>query len=333
MRATSLFLLIAFLPALPGGLHEYHVNGNAQGTTYHITYYAADSLFTQRQADSLFVRLDSSLSGYKPWSLISRFNASANGIVIDEHLQKVIKRSFDIWHDTKGESDITVAPLVQAWGFGPRPSAAIPDAAAIKAILSCVGSAWLHLRGNTLVKDKPCITIDVNGIAQGYSVDVVAGFLENKGINNYLVEVGGEIRVKGRKQPAGEQFTIGVERPGKDELDEPTVQKLLKMDQGGITTSGNYRKFYTSGKKIISHLIEPHTGYPIQNEMISVTVWARDAMTADGYDNALMAMGLQKALRFMRQHKSMEAYFIYRKADGSVADTATAGFNKMMAAP
>jgi thiamine biosynthesis lipoprotein len=330
MRATSLLLIIAFLPALPGSLREYHVNGNAQGTTYHITYYASDSVFTRQQADSLFNKLDSSLSGYKPWSLISRFNASADGIMMDEHLEKVIKRSLSIWQDTKGESDITVAPLVQAWGFGPRPATAVPGAAAIKEILPCVGSTRLHLRGRTLVKDKPCVTIDVNGIAQGYSVDVVAGFLESRGINNYLVEVGGEIRVKGRKQPAGERFTIGVERPGSDELDEPTVKKRLRVDQGGVTTSGNYRKFYTSGKKIISHLIEPRTGFPIQNEMISVTIWAPDAITADGYDNALMAMGLQKALRFMQQHKGMEAYFIYRKADGSVADTATAGFNKMM---
>jgi thiamine biosynthesis lipoprotein len=333
MRATCLYFLMALAPALPGGLHEYHVNGNAQGTTYHITYYAADSIFTRRQADSLFDKLDSSLSGYKTYSLISRFNASANGIVIDEHLQKVIKRSLDIWRDTNGESDITVAPLVQAWGFGPRPATTLPNAAAIKAILGCVGSARLHLHGHQLVKDKPCVTIDVNGIAQGYSVDVAAALLESKGIENYLVEVGGEIRVKGHKQPAGEGFTIGIERPGRDELDEPTVKKLLTTTHGGITTSGNYRKFYTSGKKIISHLIEPHTGYPIQNDMISVTIWAPDAITADGYDNALMAMGLQKALRFMQQHKNMEAYFIYRKADGSVADTATAGFNTMLIEP
>jgi len=139
--------------------------------------------------------------------------------------------------------------------------------------------------------------------------------------------------VKGHKQSPGERFTIAIQQPGKDELEEADDSKLLKMDHGGITTSGNYRKFYTSGKRIISHLIEPHTGYPIQNEMISVTVWARDAITADGYDNALMAMGLEKALRFMRQHRDMEAYFIYRKANGAIADTATAGFNKMMIMP
>jgi len=190
MSATSLYLLlIASFQAFFGGLQEYHVNGYAQGTTYHITYYAPDSVFTQGQADSLLDKLDSSLSNYKSWSLLSRFNASAHSIVMDEHLEKVIKRSLDIWRDTYGESDITVAPLVQAWGFGPRRSAALPDAAAIKAILPCVGSAMLHLQGNKLVKDKPCVTIDVNGIAQGYSVDVIAGFLEKLGIDNYLVEL------------------------------------------------------------------------------------------------------------------------------------------------
>ena len=330
MRAICFYLLLALLPILPRGLREYHVNGNAQGTTYHITYYAPDSLLTQRQADSIFDKLDSSLSEYKTYSLISRFNAAATGIVMDEHLRKVVRRSLDIWRDTRGESDITVAPLVQAWGFGPRRETGLPDAADIKTMLACVGAEKLHISGNRLLKDKPCVTIDVNGIAQGYSVDVVAAFLERRGIGNYLVEVGGEIRVKGRKPSSGEQFTIGIESPGSNELEEPMVKKLLRVDHGGITTSGNYRKFYTSGKKIISHLIEPHTGYPIQNEMISVTVYAPDAITADGYDNALMAMGLQKALRFVQQHKDMEAYFIYRKADGSVADTATAGFARMV---
>ena len=334
VNATSLCLLvIASVHALLGGMQEYHINGHAQGTTYHITYYARDSVFTQHQADSLLDKLDSSLSNYKPYSLLSRFNASAHGIVMDEHLQKVIKRSLDIWRDTHGESDITVAPLVQVWGFGPRPTTVVPGDAAIKAILPCVGSEKLHIQGNKLVKDKPCVTIDVNGIAQGYSVDVMAAFLEKRGIENYLVELGGEIRVKGHKQSSGDRFTIGIEGPGKDELEDAADRKFLKPDHGGITTSGNYRKFYTSGKRIISHLIEPHTGYPIQNEMISVTVWARDAITADGYDNALMAMGLEKALRFMRQRKGMEAYFIYRKPNGAIADTATAGFNKMITAP
>jgi len=334
MNARCLHLLIiACLPAFFGDIQEYHVNGHAQGTTYHITYYAPDSLFTKRQADSLLNKLDSSLSNYKPYSLLSRFNASAHAIEMDDHLQKVIKRSLDIWRDTGGESDITVAPLVQAWGFGPRTATALPDAAAIKAILPCVGSGKLHVQGNKLVKDKPCVTIDVNGIAQGYSVDVIAAFLEKLGIENYLVELGGEIRVKGHKQSPSDRFTIGIEGPGKNELEDAGDRKLLKLDHGGITTSGNYRKFYTSGKRIISHLIEPHTGYPIQNEMISVTVWARDAITADGYDNALMAMGLEKALRFMRRHNDMEAYFIYRKTDGAIGDTATAGFNKMVVAP
>ena len=334
ISATRLCLLIiASLHVFWGGIREYHVNGHAQGTTYHITYYAPDSMFTQFQADSILDKLDSSLSNYKSYSLLSRFNTSAHGIVMDEHLKKVVKRSLSIWRDTGGESDITVAPLVQAWGFGPRKSTVLPGATAIKAILPCVGSAMLHLQGNKLVKDKPCVTIDVNGIAQGYSVDVIAGFLEKLGINNYLVELGGEIRVKGHKESPAELFTIGIERPGNDALEDAGDSKLLKPDHGGITTSGNYRKSYTSGKRVISHLIEPHTGYPIQNEMISVTVWAADAITADGYDNALMAMGLEKARHFMRQHPEMEAYFIYRMPNGAIADTATAGFNKMMIAP
>ncbi|MBS1567321.1 MAG: FAD:protein FMN transferase [Bacteroidetes bacterium] len=330
MRIARYCLLMAFLPALTGSRQEYHIEGHAQGTTYHITYFAADSLFTQRQADSIFAKLDSSLSGYKAYSLISRFNASSTGIDMDEHLQKVIRRSMDIWRDTRGESDITVAPLVQAWGFGPRPAAALPDSVTIKKILQCTGARLLHIQGNKLVKDKPCVTIDVNGIAQGYSVDVIAGFLERRGVHDYLAEVGGEIRVSGYKSSPGDLFTIGIEGPSEDRLEEPIVQKRLSIGQGAITTSGNYRKFYNSGNKIISHLIEPHTGYPIQNEMISVTVLARDAITADGYDNALMGMGLRKALLFMKRHPEMQAWFIYRKPDGTISDTATAGFRRRL---
>jgi FAD:protein FMN transferase len=150
--------------------------------------------------------------------------------------------------------------------------------------------------------------------------------MESKGIADYLVELGGEIRIKGRKQPSGEKMTVGIESPGDDSNGSLPVIRTIQLDHGAVTTSGNYRKFYQNGSKKITHLINPKTGYPIENEMISVTVVAEDAITADAYDNALMNMGLKKAMKFVNRQKNLEAYFIYHKPDGSVADTASAGF-------
>src|SRR5262249_5610265 len=153
-----------------------------------------------------------------------------------------------------------------------------PTDATIKSLLHCVGTNKIILSGNTLTKSSPCVHIDVNGIAQGYSVDLVADFLESKGITDYLVEIGGEIRVKGHKQPSGEKMTIGIEGPSGNNNDAFPMKKILRIDHGAVTTSGNYRKYYEAGGQKISHLINPKTGYPLRNEIISVTIIAKDAI-------------------------------------------------------
>lgn len=311
-------------------LSAFYITGSAQGTTYHITFFAGDSLVVKRQIDSLLDNIDSSLSIYKPYSLISRFNNAAKGIQMDAHLNKVVRRSLEIYKATAGISDITVYPLMELWGFGPQHTSTPPDSSKVHEAMACVGSDKIHIRDHWLLKDKPCVKIDVNGIAQGYTVDVVAGFLESSGIKNYLVEVGGELRVKGRKYPGGTVMQIGIEAPAQNSFDAPVIEKIVHVDHGAITTSGNYRKYYEINGKKISHLMDPGTGYPFQNELISVTVYAHDAITADGYDNALMGMGLQKAFAFLRQHPGLEAYFIYHRAGGEIKDTATAGFYKLM---
>lgn len=301
------------------------IEGFAQGTSYHITYYSKDSLITKGQIESLFSNLDSSLSIYKPYSLINRFNNSASGVEMDEHLSKVVKRSIEIYKETHGIFDISIYPIVDAWGFGSRKISKMPSKEEIKSLMPCVGLDKLHIEGNKLVKNISCLKIDVNGIAQGYSVDVLAKFIESKGIYNYLVEIGGEIRVKGRKQPGGELMQIGIEQASENTITDQ-LQKILKMGDGAITTSGNYRKYIQNGNKKISHLMDPKSGYPINNEMISITVRAPDAMSADGYDNALMGMGVKRGLKFVKKHKELEAYFIFHKPDGTIVDTASEGF-------
>ena len=332
MRYLPVLLLSIFSFTKQPSFRKIQINGAAQGTTYHITYFAPDSTITQYQIDSILNKIDTSLSIYNPASLITRFNNTDSGITMDNHFNIVLQKSLYTWQQTGGISEITVGPLVQAWGFGPRKITTLPDSAAIRSLLPCIGSNLLYTKGNRLYKRKPCVHLDVNGIAQGYSVDVLADFIEANGIRNYLVEVGGEIRVKGRKQPGNQKMKIGIEAPGDDAFQLSMIQKIITTDSGAITTSGSYRKFYESDGKRISHIIDPRTGYPSQNELISVTVYARDAITADAFDNALMVMGLKKAMAFVEKRNDISAHFIYRTPTGAIADTATSRFYPLLQA-
>lgn len=312
----------------------YTITGFAQGTGYSLRYYAVREQVSKTQIDSLLQEIDTSMSLYKPGSLINQFNKAEKGLQVDEGFRTVVQKSFEIHRATQGRFDITVAPLVQLWGFGPVPVQQFPDSAKVRETLKQVGMKRLKLRGNMLYKSHPGVHIDLNGIAQGYSVDQVARFLEEKGIRSYMVEIGGEVVVSGLK-PDGQGYRIGIEGPlpenGNPAANEGsgTFRHIVELKQGAITTSGSFNKYlkYKGGR--ISHLIDPKTGYPLHNRMISVTVYANDAITADGYDNALMAMDVEEGLAFAKKAK-LEAYFIYHKPDGSVADTLTAGFKKLL---
>jgi thiamine biosynthesis lipoprotein len=198
----SLFLLACCFFEAPIQ-QEFTIQGLAQGTTYQIHYFADSAKASKRNIDSILLKIDSSMSLYKNYSLISQFNRSEKGIRLDNHFITVIKKSITISKDTKGLFDITVAPLVQLWGFGPTAIEAYPDSSTVLHTLKNVGMKNLILKGAELKKKKPLVTIDLNGIAQGYSVDVVAGYLDQLGITSYIVEIGGEVFVKGHK-PGGE---------------------------------------------------------------------------------------------------------------------------------
>ena len=274
--------------------------------------------------------MDSSVSLYKPYSLISQFNRSDSGIAVDNYFLTLINKSITTHEQTKGTFDVTVQPLVQAWGFGVSKIERLPDSLTIRSLKKCVGTKFLQVRGVKVIKKIPCLKIDLNGIAQGYTVDIIASFLAQSGIENYMVELGGEIRVQGRKQPGNEKMRIGIETPGQDEFTTAVMQKILLIDEGAITTSGNYRRYFESDGKKITHLIDPRTGYPVNNELVSVTVYAHDAMTADAFDNALMVMGLQKAMEFVEKRSDLAAHFIYRDKNGVIKDTMSKRFYKLV---
>ena len=320
--------LLFILSVVHRDFRKAEITGYAQGTAYHITYYAPDSVVTKKQIDSIFDKIDTSLSLYNPNSLITRFNVSEKGIEVDDHFKAVFNKSQEVYQATSGLFDITIQPLVEAWGFGIREIDGMPNDSTLAQLKSCVGSHLLVLKDHFLSKKKSCVAVDMNGIAQGYSVDVIADFLEQYGIFNYVIELGGELRVKG-KNHSGEKFKIGIESPAENEFDNK-LTTILSVDSGAITTSGSYRKYYESNGKKLSHLINPSTGYPAQNELISVTVYAKDGITADAFDNALMLMGVNNALEFVEERDDLEAYFIYKNSDGVIADTASRGFYKKL---
>lgn len=332
-RHSVILPILLILPILFGcksrkfqSYSQYQISGFAQGTSYQISYYANEEIISSNEIDRKFSELDSSLSIYKSYSLINQFNQSQTGIEMDEHLYKVVQRSLKIWKESNGVFDIAILPIVEAWGFGAKRHSNQPSEADIQNALNCSGSDKIRIEGRRLIKTVPCLKIDVNGIAQGYSVDVIATYLESRGIKNYLIEIGGEIRIKGRKQPGNQVMKIGIEQPTDNKDEDGGIHKVLEMKGGAITTSGNYRKFIQNGSKKLSHLMDPKTGRPISNELISVTVRTKDAMSADGYDNVLIGMGIDKAFAFLKKHKGLEAYFIYQDANGAVRDTASTGF-------
>jgi thiamine biosynthesis lipoprotein len=303
------------------------LSGHAQGTTWSISYYSSSTIL-QPQIDSIFNNIDSSLSLYKPYSTIVAFNNSSTGVKLDTHLKNVIISSVKVTKETKGLSDITVGPLTELWGFTAKETNQIPDKKSIQTILPCIGSKNIFIRNDSLIKKKPCVKIDVNGIAQGYTVDIISNFLTSNNIHDYIVEVGGEVRVGGTKT-GNTPFKVGIESPSRGDFSDQPMEKIVQLREGAITTSGNYRKYHESKGKKYSHIIDPRTGYSVQNSIISVTVYAKDATTADAYDNALMLMGVKNALKFVEARPQLAAFIIYANKNGSISDTASLRFRKL----
>lgn len=300
------------------------LEGKAQGTYYIIKYLSKDTTSLQAGIDAIFTSIDNSLSLYKPGSLINRFNRDGK-VKMDVHMQAVIRKAMAISELTGGSFDITVKPLVDAWGFGVRQPAqrAIPAADTIQQILDYVGYQYLVVKGNELSRTKKEVTIDCNGIAQGYTSDQIGRYLQQKGITDYLVDVGGELCSSG-KNIHQQYWTVGIEVP------DSSDNKVISLVNQAVTTSGNYRRFFDQGGTRFAHTIDPVSGQAVHNNIISVTVVAPDAMTADGIDNALILMGVESAFAFIRQHPELQLHagFIYKDAAGVVQQRFSPDFPK-----
>jgi thiamine biosynthesis lipoprotein len=326
------FLVLFFVGwrAMPEHQSKKHfrISGRAQGTTYSISYLNKDSIVAKAEVDSIFHAIDLSLSLYEPASLINRFNREGM-VKMDHHMQAVVKAALEIEKLSCGGFDITVKNLVDLWGFGVKGGQHLPGDADIRKALRVTGSRNLILRNDTLVAVRKNVQIDCNGIAQGYSVDCIFHFLETKGLEDIIVEVGGEVRAKGRNAK-GEKWRVGIESPAGITEDWYPVNEIAELDNLAVTTSGNYRKYFTDHGKKFSHVIDPRTGMPVDNGIISVTVIAPDAITADGWDNGFYVMGIDSSFSILKKYSGLELMIIYRDKNGYICDTASAGFKELM---
>ncbi len=308
---------------------EYvRIGGNAQGTTFAITYEPQTANSYEGEIDSLFKAIDHSMSLWDTTSLIVKFNESNKPIIVDTFFQDVLKASFIINKATSGAFDPTVGPLVKVWGFARKHNKKIPTDGQIDSLRPFIGLQNILLKDNLLIKEMAQCELDFNAIAQGYTVDVIADFLERKGVINYLVEVGGELRSKGKNQK-GENWQIGIEKPDFNESSSGnSIEEIVAISGKSLATSGNYRKFIEIDGQKFSHTIDPLTGRPVIHNTLSVSVIADKCMDADAYATAFMVMGKDKALNFAAEH-GMEIQCVTSEND-ELKIYRSAGFEKYL---
>lgn len=293
---------------------EYqHDSGLVFGTSYNITYQSNDNL--KPEIEKVLAEVDASLSPFNEKSVITHVNRN-EAVTLDDHFITVFRLSSEIYKDTEGAFDITVAPLVNAWGFGFK-SGTMPDKQAIDSLKQFVGFDKVKLQDGKIVKTDDRLMLDCSAIAKGYGVDAVAKMLKSKGISNFMVEIGGEIVASG-ENPKGAPWRIGVSKPEDDSVSVSNdIQGIINISDKAMATSGNYRNFYYKGGKKYAHTIDPKTGCPVQHSILSATVVSDECAKADAYATAFMVMGLEKAKAVLARHKDMMAYFIYSDDKGN----------------
>ena len=289
--------------------------GTIFGTAYHIKYEAPEAL------DSAILqelkRVDASLSVFNHQSTLSRVNRGETDRA-DGMLYEVLQKAQVVTAVTNGAFDVTVMPLVNAWGFGFQ-KGIYPDKEKVDSLCEFVGMSMFKLRSDSIIeKADPRVMIDCGAIAKGYGVDRIARLLREQGVRNFMVEIGGEVVTKGRN-PKGHPWQIGISRPveNRNTVTED-VQKVLSLENSALATSGNYRNYYERDGKKYAHSIDPRTGYPVQHSLLSATVIANDCATADAYATAFMVMGLDSARQIIKEHQGIKAYLIYADENGAL---------------
>ena len=309
------FILLAFLlVSCVKKPQRINYSGITQGSYFSITYYDEDDRGFEAEIDSIFREVDNSVSLWNENSIIRKVNQNEDVIV-----NQIFKDNFE-WARkaselSNGAFDATIGPLVSAWGFHYKKELEMTPEM-VDSIRQLVDYRKIEIVDDKVVKANPNMTLDFNAVAQGYTTDIIGKFLETKGISNYLVDVGGEIMARGTK-PNGELWTIGIEKPAENFNSERSVQIKINLKDKGIVTSGNYRKYIEKDGVRYSHSIDPKTGYPVEQNLLSATVIADNASWADCLATICMLVGKEKASKLL-ENQGVEAYFIYVDNDGRI---------------
>ena len=306
-----------------------HNEGEAQGTTYSITYLQPNGIDLQNKIEARLHEFDMSLSSYIPNSIISRINRNDPTVRTDVLFETMFNEAQKVSKRTSGALDITVGPLVKAWGFafGNKDHSKLPN---VSDFLPYIGYEKVRLKDHKVIKDDPRILIDANSIAQGYSSDIIAKLLQDNKCQNYMVEIGGEIVCKGLNDK-GQKWRIGIDKAIDDSTSTTDeLQTIISITDCAVTTAGGYRKFYIKDGKKYSHIINPHTGRPIDNNMLSVTVVAPTGIMADAYDTPFMVLGVDSCLKICKRTPGLECYLIYSDNKGKNKIIYTKGFKKYL---
>lgn len=320
---AMIFLLIPFNKKE----QPYTTNqGKVFGTFYNIIYQQPQGKNLNDSIIKTFQEFDASLSTFNQTSTISKINRNESDST-DYFFRKMYEEAQRVSSLTNGAFDITVAPLVNAWGFGFKQEV-FPTQTTIDSILQYVGYKKISLKNNFLQKQDSRIKIDASAIAKGFSVDIVANLLEKNGCKNFLVDIGGEIVAKG-KNPKGEKWTIGINKPTESPIQTGEIQSVLYSNDIAMATSGNYRQFYYKDGKKYAHTIDPKTGQPVQHQLLSATIVAPTCMTADAFATACMVMGTEKSIALCDSIAEIEGFFIYSGGD-SLFSVCSKGFEKLL---
>ncbi len=331
MRITLFCSAIALMMASCSPQPEYaELNGFTQGTTYHIVVEkipGLDVMALRQDIENLFTGIDNSLSIYNDSSVISAINFNRSDLT-DTLFREVFRASEVISAESGGLFDITIGPLVKSWGFGPDAMKRF-NPSMLDSLMSLVGMNKVRLEGDRIIKADPDMFIDVNAIAQGYTVDLVAELLISKGIRQCLVEVGGEVRTAGDKNGMG--WKVGIDAPADGNFTPGAdIQATIRLDDRALATSGNYRKFYVENGVKYSHTIDPRTGYPVRHTLLSATIIAPTGAVADAWATACMVGGKDAAIAFIEKYDFLEGYLIYSDETGAMKSWVSEGIRKMI---
>ena len=327
------FLIVAILfTSCTKTTDFYTIQGEAQGSTYSIKYIASEEEVTKNQIDSLLTAFDLSLSTYRPDSKISKINSGDSTVVVDDFFTETFQLSNQIYKETNGLFDPTIGVLVNAYGFGPNKKHQDLAPKQIDSLLQFVGFDKIALKSNKTISKKYKETfIDFNAIAQGYSVDVVVNYLKSKGIENAIVEIGGELFALGKNTIDNKNWVVGIDDP-LQKPEERTLIAKVNLENLGMATSGNYRKVMIdkkTGKKFV-HIINPKTGLAQKNNVLSATVLSKSSGLSDGYATAFMLMSLEESKAFLQKQPELHVMLLYADANNKMQQFTTDNFKKLI---